>query len=177
MGSNSLLEGLALGARTGRAIAAAGHASAGHASASLRDVKDSGLGALSTTARSVTLNLQDITYSMKSLMWRHMGVERTGAGLEEAQEKLCFWAKVVRELAPKEARTIELINMLTFAHLATSSALSREESRGVHHREDFPEVDEAWRSHTLVKGEIEGDQVLGGEPTREPVGQASVPSA
>jgi L-aspartate oxidase len=113
---------------------------------------------------------------MKSLMWRHMGVERTGAGLIEAQEKLSFWAKVVRELAPKEGRTFELLNMLTFAHLSTSSALFREESRGVHHRDDFPEADDVGRYHTLLRARSEGDQVMGPEPTREPVGLASVSS-
>jgi L-aspartate oxidase len=105
-----------------------------------------------------------------------MGVERTGAGLAEAQEKLSFWAKVVRELAPKEGRTVELLNMLTFAHLSTSSALSREESRGVHHRDDFPETDDAGRYHTLIRSKIDGDQVRGVAPAREPVGRASVSS-
>ena len=174
MGSNSLLEGLALGARTGRAIAAAGHASAGHAAPEFTGQADANFGG--SAAHSVTLNLQDITYSMKSLMWRHMGVERTGDGLSEAQEKLSFWAKVVRELAPKEGRTVELLNMLTFAHLSTSSALSREESRGVHHRDDYPEPDESCRYHSLLRARFEGDQVIGAEPTREPVGPASVPS-
>ena len=174
MGSNSLLEGLALGARTGRAIAAAGHASAGHAAPEFTGQSEANLGG--PAGHSVTLNLQDITYSMKSLMWRHMGVERTGDGLVEAQEKLSFWAKVVRELAPKEGRTVELLNMLTFAHLSTSSALSREESRGVHHRDDYPESDESCRYHSLLRARSEGDQVIGAEPTREPVGPASVPS-
>ena len=174
MGSNSLLEGLVLGVRTGRAIAAAGRAGAG-----ITGSTDTYLATTPTTpaTHSVTLNLQDITYSMKSLMWRHMGVKRAGSGLAEAQEKLAFWAQVVQELAPKEARTFELLNMLTVAHLATTSALAREESRGVHHRDDYPDRDEAWRCHTLLRAEHDEDRAFGTQPTQEPVGQASVPTS
>jgi L-aspartate oxidase len=176
MGSNSLLEGLVLGAQTGRAIAAAGVASAGRARTGIMGVREASAKTPSS-AQGVSLNLQDITYSMKSLMWRHMGVKRTGAGLAEAQEKLAFWGQVVQDLAPREARTFELLNMLTVAHLATTSALDREESRGVHHREDFPDSDEAWRSHTILRAEREGERVVSAAPEREPVGQASTPTA
>lgn len=176
MGSNSLLEGLVLGVRAGCEIAAAGSASAGRAGARLRTQSEGGA-PTPTNAPTVSLNLQDITYSMKSLMWRHMGVQRTGAGLEEAKEKLAFWAKVVQDLAPKEARSFELLNMLTVAHLATTSALAREESRGVHHRDDFPEQLDDWRRHTLLRAQLEGDHAIGAEPSHEPVGQVSVPTS
>ena len=172
MGSNSLLEGLVLGVGTGREIAAAGRASAGRAGSR----PTAGGVSARSSALSVSLNLQDITYSMKSLMWRHMGVQRTGAGLTEAKEKLAFWAQVVQDLAPKEARTFELLNMLTVAHLATSSALAREESRGVHHREDYPEQLEGWRKHTLLRARLDGDRAVGAEPSHVPVGHAGVPT-
>jgi L-aspartate oxidase len=176
MGSNSLLEGLVLGVRTGREIAAAGSASAGLAGSHLT-VRGEGVAPKPSNAPTVSLNLQDITYSMKSLMWRHMGVQRTGAGLAEAKEKLAFWAKVVQDLAPKDARTFELLNMLTVAHLATTSALAREESRGVHYRDDFPEQLGDWRCHTLLRAQLEGNHAIGAEPSHEPVGQVAVPTS
>jgi L-aspartate oxidase len=176
MGSNSLLEGLVLGVRAGREIAAAGSASAGQAGSRLTARGEGGV-ITPTNAPSVSLNLQDITYSMKSLMWRHMGVERTGAGLREAKEKLAFWAKVVQDLAPKEARTFELLNMLTVAHLSTTSALAREESRGVHYRDDFPLQLDDWRCHTLLRAQFEGNHAIGAEPSHEAVGQVSVPAS
>ncbi len=176
MGSNSLLEGLVLGVRAGREIAAAGSASAGRAGSRLT-ARSEGGAPVPSNAPTVSLNLQDITYSMKSLMWRHMGVQRTGAGLAEAKEKLAFWAKVVQDLAPKEARTFELLNMLTVAHLATTSALAREESRGVHYRDDFPEQLGDWRCHTLLRAQLEGDHAIGAEPSHEPVGQVGVPTS
>jgi L-aspartate oxidase len=181
MGSNSLLEGLVLGARTGRAIAVAGVASAGVAFPGRARTE---IGCFpedpfthAPATQGVSLNLQDITYSMKSLMWRHMGVKRTGSGLAEAEEKLAFWAQVVQDLAPKDARTFELLNMLTVAHLATTSAQSREESRGVHHRDDFPDRDDGWRCHTLIRASHDGPRAQSSEPSREPIGHVSMPTS
>jgi succinate dehydrogenase / fumarate reductase flavoprotein subunit len=45
-----------------------------------------------------------------------------------------------------------LESLLTLAHTILVSALAREESRGAHFREDFPERDdENWLKHTLVR--------------------------
>lgn len=53
----------------------------------------------------------------------------------------------------------EFINLLTCALLTTQSAMVREESRGGHFRNDFPERDELiWKKHLLhhrVKGLME----------------------
>jgi succinate dehydrogenase / fumarate reductase flavoprotein subunit len=46
---------------------------------------------------------------------------------------------------------LELNNMLKLSEVIVYSALQREESRGAHYRNDFPERDdEAWLKHTLV---------------------------
>ena len=45
----------------------------------------------------------------------------------------------------------EIGNLLDLALLTAESALNREESRGAHSREDFPERDdENWLKHTLA---------------------------
>ena len=38
-------------------------------------------------------------------------------------------------------------NMLTVARLMIAAAITREESRGVHSRKDFPETDPTWAHH------------------------------
>ena len=97
-----------------------------------------------------TLDVGDITNSLRSEMVRHMGVTRDGAGLEQAQRDVAFWCNYVlaREFADREGW--ELQNLLTIARLMIHSALVREESRGVHYRSDFPERDDAnWQRHVV----------------------------
>ena len=163
MGSNSLLEGLVLGRRGGPAGGARGarrvaRGDGGHA-ARRRAGDDAGL----------RLSIEDMTYSLKSLMWRQMGIVRRGPMLADAIERLDFWRAAVRRLAPPEPRAWELANMLTVARLAAVSALSREESRGTHYRADFAQEREDWRAHTLLVPRMGAGGVCGLELSLEPV--------
>jgi succinate dehydrogenase/fumarate reductase flavoprotein subunit len=54
-------------------------------------------------------------------------------------------------------RFLELDNLLITAEAITLAALYREESRGTHYREDFPERDDtAWRCNVLIRQEADG---------------------
>ena len=153
MGSNSLLEGMVIGERVGASAATAAAASGRPEiqSASERVREDAPPG--------VQVNIADLTYSMKSLMWRQMGVERNEGDMETALETFEFWARAVRSLPLDDDRSIELVNMLTVARLATFGACHRTESRGTHFRSDFPERDDArWRVHLeqVPSGALDG---------------------
>lgn len=165
MGSNSLLEGLVLGTHAG-ALAAA------------RPIEQVELAASAPSAErrsradaDLRFNLEDVTYSLKSLMWRQMGVKRSARALEDALAKIRLWTRAVRELAPAEPRNFELTNMLTVAALATTGALAREESRGVHHREDHPEPRAEWLCHTELEPVFEGSLLRGARVRRAPVAE------
>lgn len=164
MGSNSLLEGLVLGRRTGDTVSPASRPSS-----RLSSFGDSKRQAAAHASAGVSVNIEDLTYSLKSMMWRHMGVQRDGAGMREAEVKLGFWSRVVRDLAAPGLRTFELLNMLTVARLATISALQRRESRGVHFREDFPQPSESERTHTILVPILEGERPSRVRVDREPV--------
>jgi L-aspartate oxidase len=84
---------------------------------------------------------------MKSLMWRHAGVERDAAGLAAASEQLTYWSDVTDELSPATPQAWELRNMLLIARTIVMSAATRQESRGVQFRTDFPSMN-ATPTHT-----------------------------
>jgi len=163
MGSNSLLEGMVLGLRAGQAAGRARTAPEFEVMATRNG------GDAPKPPAGVRVNVQDIIYSLKSLMWRQMGVERDRAGLEDALQKIRFWGRAVSDLGVSEPRSFELVNMLTVAYLATLGALAREESRGTHYRSEFPEACDAWRKHTVLTPTLEGSRITRVTMTHEPV--------
>lgn len=163
MGSNSLLEGIVLGARAGASAAAEAR------EVDLRGISSRPAGPLKEPPPGARVNLQDILYSLKSLMWRQMGVERSRDGLEDALTKIRFWTRAVADLKLKDPRDLELLNMLTVARLATLGALAREESRGTHFRTDYPGTRDEWRAHTLLAPVADGPRIVRVDVRREPV--------
>jgi L-aspartate oxidase len=161
MGSNSLLEGVVLGELAGKNAAAAVGRQHPRPDRLLRRAVDH-------PPHGIELGITDLVYSLKSLMWRQVGLERNETELLEARSHIAFWFDAVRRLSPSEPRAWELINMLTVASIATEGALAREESRGVQYRTDYP--DRGDPMHTLMTPEIESDWTVSAELTSEPLG-------
>jgi L-aspartate oxidase len=138
LASNSLLEGLVLGARAGDA---AGRLASGAArpepAASRFD---------SPGPRAEGIDTEDVRAALRSLMGRRAGPERDGTGLEDAGWAIDGWARYVLGRQFGEPRGWELQNMLLLSRLLVSAADLRRESRGTHQRQDFPERDdERWK--------------------------------
>jgi succinate dehydrogenase / fumarate reductase flavoprotein subunit len=56
---------------------------------------------------------------------------------------------------------IELESLLGLAEAILVSAMNRQESRGAHYREDYPERDDQnWLKHTLVRKKEKGPEVF-----------------
>jgi len=141
LGSNSLLEGLVLGARAG---ANAGRAAA----AEPADARPRAIHAPALEGHEDGLDLRDISNALKSLMWRLVGIERTEDLLREAEDNIDFWCRYVMVKEFNFRGGWELQNMLTLAKIITVAARGRQESRGVHFRSDFPQPDDAhWKTH------------------------------
>ncbi len=88
---------------------------------------------------------------LQKVMVRYAGLRRDAHGLERGLEELKRQLPFFQSVLTKREE-YEFANLLTCAVLTTESALQREESRGGHFREDFPEKnDEVWRKHTVMQ--------------------------
>jgi len=146
LGSNSLLEALVMGRRTGEAAGAWARARRRQAQVPLH------LRSALEAPQKDRIDLRDVANSLKSLMWRQVGVEREEDALAEAEERIDFWTSYVLGAEFLSPVGWQLQNMLTVAKLITHCARRRRESRGVHIRTDFPQTDdEHWRTHTVVQ--------------------------
>jgi L-aspartate oxidase len=169
LASNSLLEGLVYGARAGQT------ASAEVLAASAADEFRVPMIAASKAAdarggeANGSLDLVDIRNSLRSLMWRHVGVERTGEALGEALETVEGWCRYVLPRQFADPQGWQLQNMLEVARLMIRAAIERRETRGVHVRGDHPATADEWRVHIAWRRGDDG-------PRREPLPQPPVPS-
>jgi L-aspartate oxidase len=91
---------------------------------------------------------------LQKVMVRYVGLRRNeemlSKGLEELKRQLPIFGSVLTR-----REEYEFANMLTCCLLVTESAMAREESRGAHYREDYPQRnDEQWRKHLLQIREL-----------------------
>ena len=156
LASNSLLEGLAFGARAGE------HAAAGAKQNAIRFPQN--LDHKIPASTRTELDVIDVRNSLRSIMWRNVGIERDGARLTETREIIAFWSRYVMDKVfdPTTLGVViasagwELQNMLTVCFLTTSAAYTRTESRGAHYRSDYPQREDAnWRLHLLWRRPME----------------------
>jgi L-aspartate oxidase len=144
IGSNSLLEGAVFGKIVGELVSTNPDGPTTIPKFVHRRVVRRSSGA-------VRLDLDDVAYSVRSLMTRLVGVERSGDGLEEATARLDGWIRYLFAFELDHPRAFEVANIVTVARLVAQSALFRTESRGTHYRTDFPERDDVqWRAHSRV---------------------------
>ena len=156
LASNSLLEALVYGEAAGEAASR----EAARVDDSLRGLP---LDNPPVKLQSELLDLTDIRNSLKSLVWRRVGVRRNAAGLREAMDNIDHWGRYVLPLQFAEPSGWELQNMLCVARLMIQAALEREETRGCHVRAEFPNRDDQrWNRHIVFRREaLDGDPALG----------------
>ncbi len=164
LASNSLLEALVMGRRAG-ARAAEMHPDNPLASSNGWD-RTSGLESVQIVSNIPEstrgeLDLADVRSSLRSAMWRNVGIERTEEHLADMQDMCEFWAKYTMDKVFDGPVGWETQNMLLVSALVTRSSAWRSESRGCHRRADLTEPDESFRVHDLWRRKREGVETLG----------------
>ncbi|MEX2213956.1 MAG: L-aspartate oxidase [Phycisphaeraceae bacterium] len=140
LASNSLLEGLVYGEITGRVCR---EVCGNGPTAPAKIISD-----IRPSERS-ELDLSDVRSSLRSVMWRHVGIVREGPRIAEVEEMFDFWARYTLDKIFDDITGWQIQNMLLTGALITRSARWRCESRGTHFRTDFPEQREEYRKHDL----------------------------
>ena len=169
LGGNTLLESVVFGRRAGASAAAhAMSAATDQEHAAQQADEERRLSAISGREKSDD-SPGAILRDLASAMQEHAGIHRDAEGLKAAAEKLSGLRErcdAVGIQGPSSGYSTEVIsivelgNMLDVADAVVVSALAREESRGSHHRLDFPERDdENWLRHTIAKASDDGPKL------------------
>ena len=155
LASNSLLEGLVFGRRVADDIARSGAPEAMPRQL-VSDVQRPPVG----------IDIEDVRASLRSAMWRHVGIERSGARLREVQAMFAAWGRYALDGVFESPEGWEMLNLLTVGALMTGAALARTESRGTHRRSDHDATDPAQAHHLCWQVGREGPSVrpLGAAP-------------
>jgi L-aspartate oxidase len=143
LASNSLLEGLVFGARSGAAMV-----SELRAAPKRKDQKRG----QAISDGPVDSHSEHLIAQMQDLMWNKVGIVRDGTGLRSAIEQLQSLSTNTEPAHSRRAYEARNINIAGL--LVARSALAREESRGAHYRIDFPDKnDSKFLKHSVVSGE------------------------
>jgi L-aspartate oxidase len=166
LASNSLLEGLVFGARAGRA-AALDCARVASVKAHDNDAAADATSAAGGRGTAVIPMTGEIALAVRKrvrrLMWERVGILRSRESVSRA---LLEFEQIAQAPLSRASR-----NFLTVALLIARAALWREESRGAHHRTDYPTTDdEHWRVHSIIRdgADISSSRLIDFSPESEP---------
>lgn len=122
-------------------------------------------------------NPHDLRERLEEAMWEGAGVLRTRHGLEQTLDKLHELVDRLPAVRPSGSReyslgwneAMDLENLLVIAPALCHSALFRTESRGAHHRSDYPDRDDRrWLRNVVVSSDGAGGMSVSSTPVAFP---------
>jgi succinate dehydrogenase/fumarate reductase flavoprotein subunit len=168
LSGNAIPEALVFGERAGRFAAAYASGRTARwdtrrAKRAVEKIRELGDGRPGDIAAAALLD------RLRDTMANHVGPFRTEAGLDHALAGITELKAALAYVAiapgrvcnPSLAEWFELRASLIAAESVTRAALARQESRGAHQREDFPETDPAWARRQRVTMASDGAITVG----------------
>jgi len=151
LASNSLLEGLVFGARSGIAMMqdAPGSKKKQNNLPGSPVPKPGKTNGVPTAAQKAKPAASAALQGLREVLWKHVGIMRNAKELKSALDSL---QAMQIPLGDKNTRCDhELKNLHALGTLIARCALAREESRGSHYRSDFPyRDDDKFQSHSHI---------------------------
>ncbi|XP_023516125.1 L-aspartate oxidase, chloroplastic-like [Cucurbita pepo subsp. pepo] len=100
----------------------------------------------------------NVRKQLQLIMWKYVGIVRSTTRLETAEQKIseleATWEEYLFhqgwEPTMVALQVCEMRNLFCCAKLVVSSALARQESRGLHYTIDFPHLEESKRLPTII---------------------------
>jgi len=95
----------------------------------------------------------EIKKELEEIMWKHVAIIRNEEGLKAALDRINELKEMLKDMRVTDVVSynndlldaLEVTKMLEIAEIVTKSALLREESRGAHYREDYPDTLDEWK--------------------------------
>ena len=156
LSGNAITEALVFGRRAGRS--AASHAKRMRAMPDLADNAPAAL-ALTTASSNSELNTAEIVQTLQATMQDYVGALRSQTGLTRALDTIARLTRDIGDGPPGDGKQFDmrridwfdLRNMLLVARTVTEAALARNETRGAHQREDYPQLSPDWALNQFVR--------------------------
>lgn len=160
LGSNSLLECVVYGRRTGSAIATYVQDQSLPAVDEQQYLQEAQQQIKELLAQSGDIRIHDIRQQVQDCLSQHCGVFRTANLIQEGLEQLQTYKQQYPNIRLDDKdnlwnteiiEALELLNLMVVGEVIMTGALQRQESRGAHSREDFPtRNDDKFLQHTLA---------------------------
>jgi succinate dehydrogenase / fumarate reductase flavoprotein subunit/fumarate reductase flavoprotein subunit len=168
LGGNGVAESTVYGARAGDVVAGwvkGRHHSDQPQREQINDAENNALQFLGRKSGASPWGLRD---ELGKVMWERVGIVRNGVKLRQALEEIDALSQLALEMSALGGRefnltwqqALDMRNMLTASELIARSALMREDSRGAHYREDFPDTDHGnWLKNIYIARNGDGPKL------------------
>jgi fumarate reductase (CoM/CoB) subunit A len=107
----------------------------------------------------------EVRRRLQEVMYRYVGMMRDEKGLRKAIEEIQGMKKEIPNLSVSSptklfnnewVEVLEVSNLVETSEMIARAALMRTETRGNHHRDDFPSEDQGWLKNIIIKKDGRG---------------------